>query len=206
VNKMGLKLLILSYWTPKSLVRKELTDVSNQTTMALKSLIDKHESRYTVNTETMIPKSIEQQRSIMAQTHAVLVQRLEATIGHEEAVVLGRKALFAVGEELGIRTRIRLGVGDNPKDLAKAAKILYRILGIDFHLEWLNNSKAIATVNRCALAQNYSNLTCEVLSAADEGVIKGLMPNVTMKFKEFMTSGCPKCTAEIHFERKERGK
>jgi hypothetical protein len=114
--------------------------------------------------------------------------------------------LFLVGQRLGIETRVKLGVGDNPKDLERAAKILYRVLGIEFHLQWLDGKNANAIIDRCALAQKYSVLTCEVLSATDEGVINGLQPNVTMKFKEYMTSGCKNCRAELHFNKKENKK
>ncbi len=139
----------------------------------------------------------------MAQNQAKLVEALEAAIGREEAIRLGREALFLVGQDIGKKTRIKLGVSDNPADLPKAAKILYRVLGIDFHLERINNSRAQAIIDRCALAEQYSKLTCQVLSATDEGVIKGLQPNVTMKFKEYMTSGCKNCKADIQFNEKE---
>ena len=139
----------------------------------------------------------------MAQTHAKLVETLEAALGHEKAVALGREALFAVGEELGKQTSSRLGVGKSSGDLNRAAKILYRVLGIDFRLEWRDESNAKAIISRCALAEHYSKLTCEVLSATDEGVIKGLQPNVTMRFTEYLTSGCKNCSANIHFNSKE---
>ncbi len=138
----------------------------------------------------------------MAQTHAKIVDTLEAALGHEKAVKLGREALFSVGQKVGKQTREALGVSDNPKDLERAAKILYRVLGIDFHLEWQGNSNARAIIDRCALAGQYTKLTCEVLSATDEGVINGMLPNVTMKFKEYITSGCENCKAEIHFDDK----
>ena len=140
----------------------------------------------------------------MAQIHTELVQKLVAALGQNEAVKLGREALFSVGQNLGEQTRSKLGVGDNPKDITRAAKILYRVLGIEFRLEWINNSSAKAIINRCALAEHYSKLTCEVLSATDEGVIKGLQPNVKMQFKEYMTSGCTNCRADIHFNQKEK--
>ena len=139
----------------------------------------------------------------MAQTQAELVETLEAKIGHEEAVRLGREALFSVGQNLGKQARKRLGVRDNPKDLTRAARILYRVLGIEFHLEWHSKSKATAIIDRCVLAEQYSKLTCEVLSATDEGVINGLQPKVTMKFKQYMTSGCKNCRADINLDEKE---
>ncbi len=113
------------------------------------------------------------------------------------------KLCFWLGKNLGKQTRSKLGVSDNPKDLIKAAKILYRVLGIEFHLEWIDNSNATAIITKCALAEQYSKLTCEVLSATDEGVINGLQPKVTMKFKEYMTSGCKNCKADIQFNEKE---
>ena len=201
---MGLRLLVLGWWTPNYIIRRELKNISSQSTTALKALIAEHASGKVDDTQKLQhPKSIQEQRAIMAQIQAKLVEALEAEIGRDEAVKLGREALFSVGQNLGKQTRSRLGVGDNPKDLIKAAKILYRVLGIEFHLERLDRSNAKAIIDRCALAKQYSKLTCEVLSATDEGVINGLQPNVTMQFKEYMTSGCDNCRADIHFDEKE---
>ena len=202
---MGLRLLILSWWTPKYIIRKELKNISDQTTVVLKSLISKHaiEEVEVATQKQQPPRSIQEQRTAMAQTHAKIVETLKAAVGHEQAVKLGREAMFSVGHNVGKQTRRKLGVSDKPKDLTKAARILYRVLGIEFHLEWLDNSNATAIIDRCALAEQYSKLTCEVLSATDEGVIKGLQPNVTMKFREYMTSGCKSCRADIHFNEKE---
>ncbi len=158
---------------------------------------------FAASTKQQKPRSVEQERTNMAQAHARLVETLESTFGYEKGLALGRETLFSIGEGLGKQTRIRLGVGDNPKDMIKAAKILYRIFGIDFHLEWLDESNATLIIDRCALAEHYSKSTCEVLSATDEGIIQGLQPNSKMQFKEYMTSGCKKCKADIHFHKKE---
>ncbi len=138
----------------------------------------------------------------MAQTQSNLVETLAASIGREKAIKLGREALFSIGQNLGNQTRRRLGVSDSQNDLIRAAKILYRILGIEFHVEWHDKSSATVIIDRCALAQQYSPLTCEVLSATDEGVLNGLQPRVTMKFKEYMTSGCKNCLADINLVKK----
>jgi len=195
----------LGWWTPKYIIRKELENISDLTTTALKALISKHAvGEVDVNYQNHQPQTnIQEQREAMAQTQAKLVETLESAIGHEEAVKLGREALFLVGQNLGKQTRGKLGVSDNPKDLTRAAKILYRVLGIDFHLEWHDKSNATVIIDRCALAQQYSKLTCEVLSATDEGVMNGLQPNVTMKFKEYITSGCKNCRADINLNEKE---
>jgi hypothetical protein len=139
----------------------------------------------------------------MAQTQARLVEVLEAAVGHEQAVKLGREALFTVGRNLGKEARSKLGVGNSQKDLMRAAKILYRVLGIGFELEWIGNTSAQLTVNRCALAEQYSKQTCEVLSATDEGVVTGLHPHTAMRFRHYMTDGCGTCTADIHFKETE---
>jgi hypothetical protein len=195
----------LGWWTPKYVISRELENISNQTTTALEALLSKYAIKEVnvKNEKQQQATSIQQQRATMAQTQSKLVEALEAAIGRKEAVRLGREALFLVGQDIGKQTHIKLGVSDNPKDLIKAAKILYRVLGIEFHLEWLDNSNAKAIIDRCALAEQYSKLTCEVLSATDEGVIKGLQPNVTMKFEEYMANGCKACIANIHFSEKE---
>ncbi len=202
---MGLRLLVLSWWTPKYIIRRELENISDKTTTALETLISKHtiQKTDTANQKQQRPTNIQEQRAAMAQTHAKLVEELKAAVGHEEAVKLGREALFLVGQNVGKQTRGRLGVSDNPNDLTKAAKILYRVLGIEFHLEWSDQSNATVIIDRCALAENYSKLTCQVLSATDEGVLNGLQPKVTMKFKEYMTSGCKNCLADIRLNEKE---
>ena len=197
---MGLRLLILSWWTPKYIVRKMLENISDKTTTALRSLNSKYPTKTVnaANQNQQTSTSIQERRAAMAQAHAKLVETLASAIGHEEAVRQGREALFLVGQDLGKQARGKLGVGDSQNDLTKAAKILYRVLGIEFHLEWHSQSSATVIINQCALAQQYSKLTCEVLCATDEGVIKGLQPNLTMKFREYMTSGCKNCWAEIN--------
>lgn len=200
---MGLRLLLLGLWTPKYVIRRELDDISNQTTAALKALIPEGAIKEDDTQNTQPPRSIQQQRANMARTHEKLVETLEAAVGHEEAVKRGREALFSVGLKVGKQARSRLGVGGNPKDLIKAAKILYRVLGINFTLQWVDHSNAEATINRCALSEQYSKFACEVLSATDEGVITGLQENVKMKFKQYMTSGCKVCKADIHIDEKE---
>jgi hypothetical protein len=202
---MGLRLLLLSWWTPTTIIRKELTNVSNQTTTALQTILAYYAPQeVTVYAKQQPLASIKEQRANMAQTHAELVQKLITTLGHNEAVKLGREALFSVGQKLGAQIRCKLGVGDDPKDLIRAAKVLYRVLGIEFDLEWVDISNAVATIHQCALSERYSALTCEVLSATDEGVINGLQPKLTMKFQHYKTSGCKNCRANIHINQKEQ--
>jgi hypothetical protein len=201
---LGFRLFFLGLWTPKSLIRRELENISKQTTAALTELIPKDALK---DVEIKLSEAgLLQKEASMAQTHVKLVEALETAFGRDEAVKRARAVLFEVGKNLGRETRGKLGVGDNPKDLEKAAKILYRVLGIEFHLKWLDSANATAIIDHCALSKQYSALTCQVLSATDEGVISGLYPNVTMQFKEYMTSGCQNCRADIHFNKKENPK
>ena len=199
---MGLRLKILSWWTPTWVISRELDNVFQVTTMALKSLLAAHalEIQTKGSEEKGVPKSVEQKRASMAAEHAMLVEALANAIGFEEALRLGREALFGVGKQLGMASRGKLGVGSNPKDLIKAATILYRVLGIEFKIERSDKTRATLIVHRCALSQYYSEFTCKVLSATDEGVVKGLNPHVNMAFAEVLTSGCQNCRAQIEFE------
>ncbi|XHH09100.1 MAG: L-2-amino-thiazoline-4-carboxylic acid hydrolase [Candidatus Bathyarchaeia archaeon] len=200
---MGLRLRFLCWWTPKYFIRRELENVSNQTTAALQALLEKYAPKEPAIQAPLLSKSIDEQRLNMAQTHVKMVEALQKAVGQEKAVRLGRAALFSVGENLGQQTRVRLGVGDNRRDLVKAARILYRVLGINFRIEQADGTNVEVTIDRCALAKKYSKLTCEVLSATDEGVIKGLQPDVRLKFNQYMTSGCENCKANLIFNVKE---
>ncbi len=202
---MGLRLAFLYFWTPSYVIRRELRNLSDQTNAALRSLLATYAPKQQIpqNDPLLISKGVKARRAAMAQMHAQMVDALASSIGRDRAVSLGREALFAVGVDLGRRTRRKLGVGENPNDLIKASKILYRILCIGFHIEWQDQANAVAVIERCALADQYSKLTCEVLSATDEGVIAGLQPNVTMKFTQYITGGCQNCKAQLEFKTKE---
>lgn len=196
---MGVKLSLLSWWTPKFVISRELDNVEALTIQALKETLRIHAPNTSIKApQAMVMlESIDEKRAAMAKRHNVLVDALAEALGREAAVKVAREALFKVGVQLGNQNRSKLGVGDSQGDLVKAAKIMYNILGISFSVEWLGPKHAILTVDRCALAQNYSELTCEVLSATDEGVVQGLNPNMSMKFEKRITGGCKVCTAKI---------
>jgi|GEM_PF-329717 hypothetical protein len=203
-NKVGLRLRLFYLWTPNFVVERELKNLNEQTTGALMALLTAFTPGQGLDVEKpQVVKGVREQRASMAQTHARLVEALVASVGQDKAVALGRESLFTVGVALGKQTRSKLGVGESHSDLVKASKILYRVLGIDFHIEWLDEGNAVAVIERCALSEHYSKLTCEVLSATDEGVISGLQPNVKMKFSQYITGGCQNCRAGLNFTLKE---
>ena len=207
-DHMGLAIAVLAWRTPRYIISRELVHVSDLTTAALESLLEDYapEAFAEIAREELQPSgTIEERRSAMAKKHAIQVRALEKAVGRDKAVAMGRDALFAVGRSLGRETHDKLGMGDTPRDLVRAARIMYRILGIEFRVEWLGDAKAKLIVERCALAKEYSELTCSVLSATDEGVIAGLNPGASMKFEDKMTGGCARCIAAIEFKREGRG-
>lgn len=195
---MGVKLALLSLWMPKYLLSRELTSVSKTTTQALIGVLQANTPTAQLKIESPnLAGSIDEKRAAMAKQHNVLVDALAEALGQDVAVKVGREALFQVGAQLGRQNRVRLGVGGSSEDLVKAAKIMYRVLGINFNVEWNGPNNAVVTVDRCALAQNYSELTCKVLSATDEGVVHGLNPSMNLKFESHIPGGCKVCTAKI---------
>jgi hypothetical protein len=203
--KLRVRLLFLSWWTPKFIIYRELCQVDVLTTDALEGLLEKHSPNVKEDRSKKglsSGESIEERRTAMAVKHSNLVVRLVEVLGKEQAIRLGREALFKVGEDLGGETCQKLGVGESFQDLVRAAKILYRVLGIDFDVELTDPNNAVLTINRCALSADYSDLTCQILSATDEGTIRGLNQNMNMTFTERITGGQPKCKAKITLKMK----
>lgn len=199
-NLTNLKLLIASFWTPRKILLKELKKVYFQTNRALDSLLEENNLKNPVSysdNDDLKGMSLEQLRRKMANDHKAKVSKLAATVGRKEAIQQGRKKLYEAGIRIGENARLELGVGDSISEVMKAAKILYRVLGIDFKIDFLSNTEAIMIVNRCSLSKYYNDTTCEVLSAADEGVVRGLNPNSIMTFQERITSGATTCKAKI---------
>jgi hypothetical protein len=196
---MGIKLIFLGLWTPRYVISRELDKVTAITNNALREALKTYapDAPDEIAQKEPPPRSVEAKRSKMANEHKVLVESLIKALGKEKAVKIGREALFKAGEKLGTETRLRLGVGNSRGDLVKAARILYRVLGINFRVEWQDETHSNLVVDRCDLAKDYSELTCTVLSATDEGVVKGLNPNMNMKFERWLTSGCSNCIARI---------
>lgn len=195
----SLRLLLSSVWLPSYIIRSELDRVAAQTTDALRSLLEENApgELQRISTEIKTPSgSIEKRRAVMAANHRVLLNALTKGIGRDKAVEVGREALFKVGVRLGEESRKRLGVGESVEDLLAAARVMYAVLGIRFTVDG-EGGEHLIEFHRCPLSKQYSELTCTVTSALDEGVFKGLNPKASMSFKRRMTSGFPTCVAGI---------
>jgi hypothetical protein len=181
------------------MLRRELDVVSDRTTSGLLRLL---EDRAPMSADAAkaelrpLRGTLSDRRAIMSSNHLVLLRELVEAVGEDEATKLGREAMFAVGRELGIETKRRLGVRETTGDMLLAARVLYRVLGIDFEVEEASDSFRLL-IHRCALAEHYSESTCRVLSATDEGVVSGLSPGVCMRFERIQGAEQPMCVARI---------
>lgn len=195
----SLRLRLAAAWVPEWMLKSQLERVSDLTTHALLSLLKEKipdHSFGTIPPLRFLSGSIDDRRAAMASNHNTLVQSLVETIGEKDAVDLARQALFKAGLEIGEESRAKLGVGEEIEDLITAARVLYKVLGISFTVQRSSDDFKME-VGRCALSKWYSERTCRVLSAVDEGVIRGLNSKVGMRFERMITSGFPTCIARI---------
>ncbi len=197
---MSIRLKIASLWLPDFILKKELDNVAKNTIDGLNSVMEKYtpwKMEKIIKEDEVLTGTIEERRAIMAKAHNNRIKALIEELGYENAVQIARGAMFEVGYGLGQEARRKLGVGNDFKDLELAARILYKILGIEFKLE-NESGNVIMIVNRCALSKYYSSETCMILSATDEGMVRGLNGNMSMEFKERITEGASECIACIN--------
>lgn len=146
-----------------------------------------------------VPRGAVRYRRAMAERHARMVDALIEDLGREAGVREGRRAMREAGLALGKRLRSELDLSDGMEDLFAAAKLLYRVLGIEFQVA-REGEGARMTVHRCSLSEHYSELTCKVMSAMDEGVVMGLSPKAAMAFTRCNSGGERPCEAVITWE------
>jgi hypothetical protein len=170
-----------------------LRTIDRAVTEALASLLDDEGTSPILSME--MPGDPSRFRSAMSCKHALLVEELLAQRG-EEGTRLGREAMHQAGVRLGREVRNRLRLSDDRNELMVAARLLYRVLGIDFST--VDEGRSMK-VSRCSLAENYTPVTCEVISAMDEGVVSGLNPYVDMRFVRRNCRDPPMCRAELEW-------
>lgn len=197
---MSIRLKIVSLWLPDFILKKDLDIIARNTIEGLDAVIKRYipwRMEEILEQDEVLKGNVEKRRYIMANAHNIRVKALIGELGSEEAIKIARKSMFEVGYQLGKNARNRLGVGDDLKDLQLAAKIMYKILGIEFKIE-NKDGNVIMIVSRCELSKYYTREACIVLSAADEGVVRGLNEKIEMKFKERITEGASECMACIN--------
>ena len=209
---MSIRLKIASFWLPDFILKRELDNVAMKTIEGLDDILKQYvPGKVVINDEILGGNrrklkifgltnykfvSLEERRSMMANAHNKRVKILIQELGHEKAVKIGRNVMFEVGYKLGQEASRKLGARNSFEDLELAARILYKVLGIEFKIE-NKDGNMIMVVTRCALSKYYSPESCMILSAADEGVVRGLNENMGMQFKERITEGAHECIACI---------
>lgn len=194
VKLMGIKLRVLSVWIPKFLIKKELKRTTLLTNNYLDKLIIEHGGSPPKQKD--LRGNINDLRKIMALSQNIRVKILIDIMGEPKAKKEVREKMFEAGFILGQHSRKVLGVSKNLNDTIKAAKILYKILGINFVTE-TNNCSIVLWVNSCTLSKYYTAQTCNIMSYVDKGVLNGLNEDMDMEFIEKITSGSKRCKACI---------
>ncbi|OPY33815.1 MAG: hypothetical protein A4E31_00061 [Methanomassiliicoccales archaeon PtaU1.Bin030] len=196
---MSLRLQLASCWMPRFMKVREIERIRSSTFAALDKLLEEHVPGGLMNEGDPRSRRLEDRRAAMAQGHRRRVEALIRGVGRENAIPLGRTALFSVGEAMGRNARRRLGVGETRRELLQAVGVMYNILGIEFTVSTGPGGDRLV-VSRCALSPHYSKDVCTVLSAVDEGAVSGLNPGAKMLFREHLTDGAPQCVASISIE------
>jgi hypothetical protein len=196
---MSLRLRLVSLWMPRYLMAREIERIRSSTDAALDALLAQYAPDALTEGREMTGGRLEDRRAAMAQSHERKVRALVEGVGRERAVRLGRESLFRTGLALGKEAKARLGVKDTRDDLLRAARVMYRVLGIDFVVVAGREGERME-VTRCSLSPYYTPETCEILSAIDEGTVSGLGQGASLRFQEHITDGSPRCVARLDFE------
>lgn len=194
---MTFRLRLLSLYMPRFLMGREVERIRARTFAAMDELLSAHGVEVP-DKPGPTGRGLEDRRADMALGHQMRAEALVKSLGEERAVAVARDALFDTGVQLGMESRRRLRMDGSAEDLIRAAKVMYRVLGIEFTLSDSPQGKRLE-VHRCALASRYSSATCRMLSAVDEGTVSGLDPQAEMRFQERITGGAPRCVATIRF-------
>ena len=195
---MNLKLLLAAKWIPQRIIKQELAFIAESTISLLNILLREHH----LPTEPLFrihkKQSAQQIRENMALSHELQVRRLVEHIGYERALESGRPRMYMLGQRIGSVFKNQFDLSTDPDDTRRAVEIMYRILRIKFNIREISTHEALLFVTHCSLARYYSEHTCALLCAADEGVINGFNSAFTMRFRNYLTQGHAFCLADLH--------
>lgn len=197
---MSFRLRMASILATRSVLERQLDRVAEMTTGMLDEMVDHYmpEALEALQAEDRpLEGALEKRRLVMADAHRRRVQVLVTALGETAAIERGRRRMGPVGERLGAEARQRFGVDDSMEDLVAAAELVYRVLGIEFDAEEHDDGSVTLHIDRCGLSESYEPVTCRLMSATDEGMIRGLNPSIRMEFSQRMTEGGSKCMAHL---------
>jgi hypothetical protein len=119
----------------------------------------------------------EAEKSMLTGTDGVVKNRL-----YQNAHRLGQ----GLREEFGVKSM---------KDTMKLARLVYRIVGIDFK----GTGDGEVVINRCYFSKFYSPGVCGVISSLDAGLLSGLSGGARLGFEQKLTEGADCCRAHLTF-------
>lgn len=105
--------------------------------------------------------------------------------------------LYRNAAELGQLSRRLLRLG-TVQDVMAIARVLYRILDIDFQ----GDARGEVVINSCYFSRFYSSQVCRLMSAMDRGLLAGLSNGGELTFTSRITEGQPCCHAHFNWEPK----
>lgn len=87
---------------------------------------------------------------------------------------------------------------DSFDDAMKMARLIYRVLNIDFK----NDKNGEVIIRQCYFSSFYSSQVCQVISSLDEGLMEGLSGG-KLRFSQRITEGKEYCIARLSFGRSQ---
>ena len=88
---------------------------------------------------------------------------------------------------------------DSVDDVMKIARLIYRVLNIDFK----NDKNGEVIIRQCYFSSFYSSQVCQLISSLDEGLMEGLSGG-KFRFSQRITEGKEYCMARLSFDRSQR--
>ncbi len=101
--------------------------------------------------------------------------------------------LFRSAKAYGAALRRLFGV-TTTTDVVSAARVVYRLLDIDFD----GNVHGEIVISRCFFSAAYTPETCQLMSALDDGLLAGLSDGGRLTFSQRITEGHACCRARLH--------
>ena len=185
---MNARLALASVWLPGFLKRRKLRKLLRLTAEA-----------FGVPAPDVAGKPYEE---CLRDFAALTAQQSEAVYGADLAsrssvpTAAVRARLRRDAYELGREIARTLGVR-TPAEAMKAARIVYRMLGIDFE----GGVDGSIVIRSCGFSRLYSTRACALVSGLDEGMLAGLTGDGggRLEFACRITDGSDRCQATFHF-------
>lgn len=178
---MSVRLALVSAYVPGFVKRRKLRELLCRSAEAF---------------GTPVPETAGRSYRECLGTFAAFTAAQADRVGRDGVTAAGvRSRLRAAGREIGGGIRRGLGVGTRGEAM-RAARIIYRMLGIDFE----GRADGAIVIRSCDFSRVYTARACGLVSGLDEGLLAGLAGEGRLEFASRITEGCERCEAIFHFE------